>query len=133
MSDGTNTANIALLGEYSLADFKIASDGHGGTAVVDPSTGALHASGSWSSLFSWPIIGIHALLTPDGKILTYGTDQAGNQGAYKIYDVWDPITNTHNTLPNHINVDEFCSAAAIIPTTGRGSSHRRRCATARIQ
>src|SRR5262249_32306178 len=56
--------------------------------------------------------------TPDGKILTYGTDQAGLQGAYKIYDVWDPITNTHTTLPNKTFVDEFCAAAEIIPTTG---------------
>ncbi len=32
----TVTANIALLGQYSLASFAIASDGHGGTAFVDP-------------------------------------------------------------------------------------------------
>ena len=115
VSDGTHTANIALLGKYSPTSFKIASDGHGGTAVVDP---LLSTSGSWSGVFSWPLIGIQSLLTPDGKILSYGTDQAGLQGAYKIYDVWDPITNTHNTLPNQTFTDEFCSAAEIIPQTG---------------
>ena len=114
VSDGTHTANIALSGQYSPTSFKIASDGHGGTAVVDP---ALSTSGSWSGVFSWPIIGIQSLLTPDGKILSYGTDQAGNQGAL-IYDVWDPITNTHNTLPNPTHTDEFCGAAQIIPETG---------------
>lgn len=36
VSDGTNTANILLLGQYSAASFAIASDGHGGTSVVDP-------------------------------------------------------------------------------------------------
>jgi large repetitive protein len=36
VSDGTHTANIALSGQYSPTSFKIASDGHGGTAVVDP-------------------------------------------------------------------------------------------------
>ena len=59
------------------------------------------------------------MILPDGKILTYGTDQDGNQGAFKIYDVWDPVTNTHNTLPNPTLVDEFCSAGLIIPTTGQ--------------
>ena len=115
VSDGTHTANIALLGQYLPTSFTIASDGRGGTAVVDP---VLSTSGSWSGVFSWPLIGIQSLVTPDGKILTYGTDQAGLQGAYKIYDVWDPITNTHNTLPNKTGTDEFCGAAAIIPETG---------------
>ena len=115
VSDGTRTASITLLGKYSPASFKIASDGHGGAAVVDP---LLNASGSWSGVFSWPLIGIQSLLLPDGKILSYGTDQAGLQGAYKIYDVWDPATNTHDTLPNKTYVDEFCSAAQIIPQTG---------------
>jgi len=36
VSDGTHTANIALLGNYSLANFIASSDGHGGTSVVDP-------------------------------------------------------------------------------------------------
>jgi len=36
VSDGTHTANIALLGNYSLASFVASSDGHGGTVVVDP-------------------------------------------------------------------------------------------------
>ncbi|MEH2544097.1 20S proteasome alpha/beta subunit [Bradyrhizobium sp. AZCC 2262] len=36
VSDGTKTASIALLGNYSLANFTVASDGHGGTTVVDP-------------------------------------------------------------------------------------------------
>ena len=114
VSDGTHTANIALSGQYGPTSFTIASDGHGGTAVVDPVN---NVSGSWSGVFSWPLIGIQSLVLPDGKILTYGTDQGGHQGAYKIYDVWDPVTNTHNTLPNKTLVDEFCGAAQIIPTT----------------
>jgi 20S proteasome alpha/beta subunit len=36
LSDGTNTASIALLGNYSLANFTASNDGHGGTSVVDP-------------------------------------------------------------------------------------------------
>ncbi len=35
VSNGTHTANLALLGDYSLANFTASSDGHGGTTVVD--------------------------------------------------------------------------------------------------
>ena len=38
VSDGTHTANIALQGNYSLANFTAYSDGHGGTSVIDPPT-----------------------------------------------------------------------------------------------
>ena len=36
VSDGTHTANIALTGNYSLANFTAFSDGHGGTSIIDP-------------------------------------------------------------------------------------------------
>ena len=38
VSDGVHTANIALDGDYSLANFTAYSDGHGGTAIMDPPT-----------------------------------------------------------------------------------------------
>ena len=36
VSDGTNTANIMLSGNYSLGNFIVSSDGNGGTLLVDP-------------------------------------------------------------------------------------------------
>ena len=39
---------------------------------------------------NWPLIPMHSALTPDGRVLTYGTDGAGTQTGYFIYDVWDP-------------------------------------------
>jgi hypothetical protein len=36
VTDGTHTANIALLGNYMASTFAASSDGHGGTLVVDP-------------------------------------------------------------------------------------------------
>src|SRR5258707_3003198 len=36
VSDGTHTASLALLGNYSLANFTASSDGNGGTSVIDP-------------------------------------------------------------------------------------------------
>ncbi len=40
VTDGTNTAHIKLLGDYVGATFTATSDGHGGTKVVDPTSGA---------------------------------------------------------------------------------------------
>jgi hypothetical protein len=37
VTDGSHTANIALLGNYIASTFVTSSDGHGGTSVVDPS------------------------------------------------------------------------------------------------
>ena len=36
VSDGVNTANIALLGQYMASSFATTSDGHGGTMITDP-------------------------------------------------------------------------------------------------
>ena len=78
-----------------------------------------NVGGEWSGVFDWPMIGLLATLTPDGKILTYGTDQRGRQGSGTlIYDVWDPTTNIHYTLPNKTQTNMFCSAAIVVPSTG---------------
>jgi len=39
VTDGSHTANIALLGNYIASTFTVSSDGHGGTFVVDPLAG----------------------------------------------------------------------------------------------
>ncbi|WP_439541535.1 galactose oxidase-like domain-containing protein, partial [Hyphomicrobium sp.] len=72
----------------------------------------------WSNVFSWPLIAIHSILTPDGKVLTFGSNQSGQQGAQLYYDVFDPVTNTHNTLTHTTATDLFCCAAVIVPGTG---------------
>ncbi len=67
---------------------------------------------------AWPIIGLHAILLPDGRILSYGTDEGGQQTGQFIYDVWNPALGTaadsHNTLPNTTGTDLFCSAQSIL-------------------
>ena len=73
--------------------------------------------GVWGGLQDWPLIGIHSIVTQDGRVLSFGTDAQGMQGGQFIYDVWDPVTGTHNTLSNTTPTDIFCSAAIIIPGT----------------
>ncbi|WP_375314889.1 hypothetical protein WHZ77_09065 [Bradyrhizobium sp. A5] len=36
VSDGSHTATLNLLGQYSAADFALSSDGHGGTLISNP-------------------------------------------------------------------------------------------------
>jgi hypothetical protein len=36
VTDGTHTATIKLIGDYTASAFNVASDGHGGTTVTDP-------------------------------------------------------------------------------------------------
>lgn len=87
---------------------------------------SLHAApnteGTWTGVESWPLIPIHAVLTPEGKVFTWGTDGAGTQTNVFNYDVWDPSlgadASSHELLPNTVGVDSFCSAALVLPETG---------------
>lgn len=74
-------------------------------------------SGIWSALFNWPLIGIHSILTQDGKLLSFGTDLNGNQGAVMYHDVWDPVSNTHTTIDHSMETatDIFCANAVVLP------------------
>jgi Domain of unknown function (DUF1929) len=74
--------------------------------------------GTFSPVVDWPLVGIHAVLTPDGKVLSYGTDEGGVQTGYYVYDVWDPTKGlgpaSHTTLPNNTEVDIFCSSQLLL-------------------
>ena len=86
------------------------------TAVADDERGA------FSDVIDWPIIAIHAVLTPDGRVLSYGTSTAGEQGALTVHDIWDPAEGTgldsHLTLPNETGVDSFCSGQLLLSRSG---------------
>src|SRR5215468_3615465 len=71
-----------------------------------------NVTGVFGSVVNWPIIPIHMCLLPDGRVMNYGTDTSGNQGAQFTYDVWNPAlgtgTNAHSVLPNTTSTDIFC-------------------------
>src|SRR4051794_8749557 len=77
-----------------------------------------HLAGLFGPAVPWPINPLHVALLPDGRLLNYGTDAAGNQGAALVYDVWDPALGTdptaHLTLPNTTVTDIFCSAQTVL-------------------
>ena len=74
--------------------------------------------GMWSPVTNWPLIAVHAVLMPDGRVMSYGTTGAGQQTGYFIYDVWDPeggLDAGHTTLPNGTSTDIFCSSQLVLP------------------
>ena len=82
-----------------------------------------HLKGMWSPVAPWPVIGIHAVLLPEGRVLTYGTDTNGRQTGFFTYDVWDPAAGLgagHLTLPNGTGTDVFCGSQLVLPHSGAG-------------
>ena len=78
--------------------------------------------GVFGAPVTWPIIGLHAVLLPDGRVMSYGTDERGNQGAQFVYDVWNPGLGTdtaaHMVLPNTTSTDIFRAGQTLITGSG---------------
>jgi hypothetical protein len=96
-----------------------------GTALLSQGAHAAtdtYLKGSFGPVVSWPLIPIHIVLLPDGRLMSYGTDGAGNQTGQFIYDVWNPALGTaaasHLTLPNTTGTDTFCSGQVVLPASG---------------
>ncbi len=88
-------------------------------ALVIPANAS--TKGAWSALGSWPVISVHMVLTPDGRVLSYGSDGTGKQTGYFVYDVWDSAVGLgggHMTLPNGTGTDIFCGSQLVLPTSG---------------
>jgi hypothetical protein len=73
--------------------------------------------GMWSATQAWPMNGLHAVLLPDGKVLTYGTPQnAGGTQDGRTFDVWDPslgfAPGSHATTYDATRVNSFCNTSA---------------------
>jgi hypothetical protein len=86
--------------------------------VANPNASAAQ-NGWWETPATWPVVGIHAAVLADGRVMTYGTDLGAAQGAQFTYDIWDPKRGTglasHQTLPNNLGVDMFCSGQSLMP------------------
>ena len=86
-----------------------------------PRARAENGVGSWAPPASWPLIAIHMVLMPDGRVLSYGTDGVGKQTGFYIYDVWDTSAGNgagHMTLNNTTGTDLFCSSQIVMSQTG---------------
>ncbi|MBE9030234.1 DUF1929 domain-containing protein [filamentous cyanobacterium LEGE 11480] len=79
-----------------------------------------HIKGKWSRVGGWPIVPIHAVLLPNGKVLSYGTNPAADNGTGFFYDVWNPAQGlrrkSHLTLPTITDTNIFCSGQVLLPS-----------------
>jgi Domain of unknown function (DUF1929) len=93
-------------------------------APIGPIPLDAHLKGMWSPVAPWPLIALHAVLLPEGRVLTYGTNANGQATGYFIYDVWDPAAglggDAHLTLPNGTGTDLFCNSQLVLPHSGAG-------------
>lgn len=100
------------------ANFDVGLDS---VSVLAPPDASAGLAGQWDALKPWPLVGIHAVITQDGKLLTFGTDINGVQGSKMYHDLYDPVTGQHHTINHqtHTPTNIFCSAAIIIPGTNQ--------------
>jgi hypothetical protein len=76
---------------------------------VESSQVALHTtgveSGQWSEVQQWPIVAIHTMLLPTGKVLAINR--------IRTPQIWDPSTNEFTSVPAPANL--FCAGHALLP------------------
>ncbi len=77
-----------------------------------------HVNGVWSAVYDWPLIPIHSVLMPDGRVMTYGSQPDGASTAYFSLDVWDNAgepTAGHLSVVNGTGNDIFCGSQLLLP------------------
>ena len=87
----------------------------------NPIPPAANVDGMWSPVYPWPLISVHAVLLPDGRVMTYGSNLNGLQTGHAKYDIWDSTGAPdagHLTLDNATGTDIFCSSQVLLPQSG---------------
>lgn len=92
------------------------------TALFLVSIAGVAEAGTVSEVVPWTSIPIHASLTPDGRVMTFGAKPNDDQGGFD-YVLWDPSKGNgpeaRLQLPNGVNFNSFCVGGVIDPATGR--------------
>lgn len=67
------------------------------------STSAPEDAGQWTAPFDWPVVALHLMLLPSGKVLSWGH--------YGVPQVWDPATGLFTPVPSPVLL--FCAGHAL--------------------
>ena len=73
--------------------------------------------GEWGPVVSWPVVGVHVALLPNGKVLAYDSIGDNATESYPVQDhtratVWDPITGSQTPVNVDTGFNIFCSGFA---------------------
>jgi len=75
--------------------------------------------GSWSPVYDWPLVAVHAALLPNGKVLSWDAtpddaddDPHTTDNFTTRVTLWDPQDNTHLATNNDTDTDLFCAGSA---------------------
>ena len=82
-----------------------------------------NTEGGWGQVFDMELISIHAMLTPDGRVISYGSSNKGRQGGGLYYETWNlqkgiHQDEAHELLKHNTNTDIFCSSLNVDTSTG---------------
>ncbi len=124
---GARSADLGLAGAFAL--LLAAGPAWAQIRIPDPPDPlmaglAIPASaperGMWSAVHPWPLIAMHAALTPSGSVLTFGAPPGQQRQDGRVFDIWDPDRGmgiaAHTLLPNAEAVDSFCASATTLPS-----------------
>jgi cytochrome c peroxidase/PKD repeat protein len=93
-------------------------------AVAAPAAAEPRSQGQWGTLATWPLVSVHAVLMPDGKVLSYGSLADGRASGGVSVDVWDSsmaLEAGHMSFANGTGTDFFCSSQLLLPPTAAAS------------
>lgn len=80
--------------------------------------------GFWGPAATWPLVSVHMVLMPDGRVMSYGSKADGKQTAFFSVDLWDssgaPDTG-HISIANGTGVDLFCNSQLLLPPASLSS------------
>ncbi len=117
----SDVSPCAVTGEASCVCDQLAPGGlweKGDFGANSISTTDAEGDGEWSGVIALTIIPLHSIVLPDGKVLAFGSTEAGGQGGQFVYTLFDPETGVEKVLPNTTGVNTFCSNMSLDPATG---------------
>ena len=73
--------------------------------------------GQWGPVSNWPVVGIHAALLPNGKVLAWDSVGDAATESFPVHNftratVYDPTTNTHTPATVDTGYNIFCAGFA---------------------
>jgi galactose oxidase len=96
--------------QLSYAGTMIGTVVNAGTACASAWT-----AGAWSSVISWPVVGIHSAVLSTGKVISWGRMEI-TPPEYPV--VWDPVADPmaqHPQVQYPVSDNPFCAGDAFLP------------------